>query len=352
MTPVTLLAIFLMTALVVVGAGTVLARSGDIIAARTNLGGLWVGSVFLAVATSLPELTTDIAAVRLGAPNLAAGDLFGSSLANMLILAIVTLLPTGAPLFRKAALEHVLYAAVAIVLTCVAAVAILLRPSVSLWGMGPESVLLVVIYVAGSRAIFRHTATARQATAIAEMAGEPATTAVDVAGTASLHRAIATFVAASVVIVIVAPQFAHSAQRLAIVTGIGTTFIGTWLVGFSTSLPELVTSLAAVRMGAFDLAVGNLFGSNAFNMTILAVLDVVQGRGSFLGIISPVHAISALAAVVEMTIALAALVYRTSGRFRMVEPSSAILIVGYVLGLAAVLLGGQVGTQGEVPVTR
>lgn len=341
----TLLLTFLLAALVIVGAGTVLARSGDVIAARTRLGGVWVGSVFLALATSLPELTTDVAAVRLGAPDLAAGDLFGSSMANMLILAILNLLPTGAGLFRKAALDHVLYAMVAIILTSVAAVVILLRPTASVLGVDPGSALILAIYLVGSRSIFRHGSVARAAAASAEMSGPPAQVAADAPGAnpapTSLRRAIVTFLAASTVILITAPQFARAAERLAIVTGIGTTFIGTWLVGFSTSLPELVTSLAAVRLGAFDLAVGNLFGSNAFNMTILVVLDVVQGPGSYLGVISPVHAISALVAVALMAVAVAALIYRAEGRLRMLEPSSAIIITGYVLGLAAVLLAGR-----------
>ncbi|HEX6534839.1 MAG TPA: hypothetical protein VF041_09580 [Gemmatimonadaceae bacterium] len=340
----TLLLTVLLTALVIVGAGTVLARSGDVIAARTRLGGVWVGSVFLALATSLPELTTDIAAVRLGAPDLAAGDLFGSSMANMLILAILNLLPTGAGLFRKAALDHVLYATVAMILTSVAAVAVLLRPTASVLGVDLGSVLLLLIYLVGSRAVFRHGTVARDATAIAEMSGTPGTAiegnAAATPAPASLRRAMVSFLGASVVILIAAPQFARAAERLAIVTGIGTTFVGTWLVGFSTSLPELVTSLAAVRLGAFDLAVGNLFGSNAFNMTIFVVLDVVQGPGSYLGVISPVHAISALVAVALMAVAVAALIYRAEGRLKLLEPSSAIIITGYVLGLAAVLLGG------------
>jgi cation:H+ antiporter len=345
MTPLmALLARFLLAALVIVGAGTALARSGDVIAARTRLGGVWVGSVFLALATSLPEITTDIAAVRLGALNLAAGDLFGSSMANMLILALVNVLPTGVGLFRKAALEHVLYAAVAIILTCVAAVVILLRPTGSVWGIGPGSALLLVVYLAGSRAIYRHSSVVRAATATAEMSVQG--TAADASGSApatlpSLGRAIALFVGASIVILFAAPQFARAADGLAIATGLGTTFIGTWLVGVSTSLPELVTSLAAVRLGAFDLAVGNLFGSNAFNMTILILLDAVQGPGPFLGLVSPVHAISALLAVALMAVAVAALVYRAEGRFRLLEPSSAIMIAGYVLGLVALLLSGQ-----------
>ena len=76
---------FLASGAVIVAAGTVLAKSGDAIAEHTRLGRVWIGSVLLAGATSLPELTTDVAAVRLGVPDLAAGDLFGSSLANMLL---------------------------------------------------------------------------------------------------------------------------------------------------------------------------------------------------------------------------------------------------------------------------
>jgi Ca2+/Na+ antiporter len=68
------LAGFVLTAAAVVYAGTRLARHGDVIAARTRWGRLWVGSLFLAIATSLPELTTDVAAIRLGAVDLAAGD--------------------------------------------------------------------------------------------------------------------------------------------------------------------------------------------------------------------------------------------------------------------------------------
>ena len=86
---------FLAAGAVVVVAGTALARYADAIAKATGLGRLWIGSVLLAGATSLPELTTDVAAVRLGATDLAVGDLFGSSMANMLILAIIDLLSPG-----------------------------------------------------------------------------------------------------------------------------------------------------------------------------------------------------------------------------------------------------------------
>ena len=92
---------------VVILAGTALARYGDAIAEATGLGRLWIGSVLLAGATSLPELTTGISAVRLGAVDLAVGDLFGSSLANMLILAVIDLLPPQRQVLRQATLHAV-----------------------------------------------------------------------------------------------------------------------------------------------------------------------------------------------------------------------------------------------------
>lgn len=79
--------IFIASASLLVGAGIRLARDGDVVAAGTGLGGMWVGAILVAAVTSLPELTTDVSAVWQGAPALAVGDLFGSNMANMLILA-------------------------------------------------------------------------------------------------------------------------------------------------------------------------------------------------------------------------------------------------------------------------
>ena len=328
------------SAAIVVAAGTQLARSADAIAARTNLGGAWIGSVFLAVATSLPEITTDVAAIRIGAPDLAAGDLFGSSMANMLILAVVSLLPAGTELFRKATLDHLQYAALAIILTAMAAVFVLVRPATAFLGLGVGSLSLLAVYLVGSRAVFRATSVARRAGITEEMSarpGEPDHARKRSLKLTEVRRPLMVFVGAALVILASAPVFAHSAEGLAELSGLGSTFMGTWLVGMSTSLPELVTSLAAIRMRAYDLAVGNLFGSNAFNMVIFVVLDLAHGSGPFFSVVSPVHAISALVAIGLMSLGVAALVVRAEGRLTLLEPSSALIVLGYVLGLALVL---------------
>jgi len=119
---------FLASGVVVVFAGTALARSADAIAETTKVGRLWIGSVLLAGATSLPELATDISAVRMGAPDLAVGDLFGSSMANMLILAVIDLLPPRRQVLQHAAFDHALAAGLAISLNAMAAVLVFVRP--------------------------------------------------------------------------------------------------------------------------------------------------------------------------------------------------------------------------------
>jgi cation:H+ antiporter len=152
-------------------------------------------------------------------------------------------------------------------------------------------------------------------------------------GWAPAAPAILRFGLATLVVVAAAPAFAWSAKRIAGLTGLGTTFVGTWLVGLATSLPELVTAVAAVRLGAVDLAVGNLFGSNAFNMVVFVAMDAAHPGGSIFAVLDPVHALTALLAVVLMALGLAAIVLRSEGRRSLLEPGSALMIVVYLSGL-------------------
>jgi len=333
---------FVVAALVVIFAGTVLARSGDVIAARTRLGGVWVGSVFLALATSLPEIMTDLAAVRMGAVDLAVGDLFGSSMANMLILALVSLVPGASAIFRRATLDHVLYACLAIILTMMAAGTVLIGSSATILGVGVGSLLMLVVYALASRAAFRHSRvtqaagmTIEMSARVPEASGEAPAQDPDTQRR-SLRRALLSFAAAAAVIVFAAPQFAHAAEGIATATGVGTTVIGTWLVGLSTSLPELVTSLAAVRLRAYDLAVGNLFGSNGVNMIIFAGLDLAHPSAPVLSVADPAHVLTAMMAVVLMALAIGTLALRSNRVERAVEPGSLLILLGYLLGIGLV----------------
>lgn len=329
---------FGLSAAAVAFAGARLAREGDVIAARTRLGGVWVGSVFLALATSLPELMTSVAAGWIGAIDLAAGNLFGSSMANMLILGLLTLIPAGTALFRRAALDHALAASLAIVLNCLAGVFVLARLPFSVVGIGTGSILILTVYLAGTRLLFEHSIIARAAVAVTELGDEDA--AAHRLPERSLRSAVLGFLVASLIITAAAPVFARSAERIAAITGLGQTLIGTWLVGLATSLPEFVTSLAAVRMGAFDLAVGNLYGSNAVNMVMFVALDATHRPGPVFAAIEPAHAISAFVAITLMGMSLVALIHRVRRRFTLLEPSGLAMVGMYLLGLLLVAWNG------------
>jgi len=138
---------------VVIFAGIILGRSANVIAETTGLGRVWTGAVLLAMATSLPELVTDVSAVRLHVPDLAAGDLFGSSLANMFILGVVALFAAGQTVPKPLAPSNVLTIWMAIVLSCLGALFVLFPSVGAFHGLRPESTLLLLIYLAGLRTI-------------------------------------------------------------------------------------------------------------------------------------------------------------------------------------------------------
>jgi cation:H+ antiporter len=316
---------------VVVAAGVAMTRTADAIAEITGIGRLWLGAALLAAATSLPELATDVAAVLLEAPDLAAGDLFGSSLANMLILALIGLAAPRARALAQATLDHALLACLAISLNALAGALVLLAWPLALAGVSPGSLLLALGFLAGMRVVHRQDASARERAAVERVEARRRDS-----GRRALRSAAGRFAAAAAITLAAAPAFAWSAEAIALGTGLGTTFVGTWLVGLATSLPELVSCFAAVRLGSAELAIGNLFGSNAFNMAIFLALDLVHPGASIFAALSPAHVPSALFAVVSMSLGLAAIVYRAERRFWMIEPDSALMILVY---LAAVWVG-------------
>jgi cation:H+ antiporter len=107
-----------------------------------------------------------------------------------------------------------------------------------------------------------------------------------------------------------------------------------------TSLPELVTTIAAVRIGAYDLAVGNLFGSNAFNIFALGLADVFYLPGRFLGVVDPAFALVALLGLLLTTMALIGNLMRVGRRVLFVEFDALAIIVVYFAGMAFLYLRG------------
>jgi len=326
--------LFVVSAGAIVFAGTKLSRYGDQIAELTGLGRLWIGVVLMAAATSLPEVFTTMSASWIDAPDLAAGNLFGAGMSNMLTLGLIDLLYRRKQVWQQAALGHTLTASLAMVLTGLAAFFVLLRIEVVQLGVGLESLILLTLYVFGMRLVFRQEDMARrQLEHKAVVEGIAEERGIDGSRRDELRHAVKGFSIGALVLLIAAPILAWSAEQIAEESGITATFIGTSLVAITTSLPELVVSISAVRLGAFDLAVGNLFGSNAFNMAAFFFADVAyQGEG-LLSTVSSTHALTALWSIVMMNIGLMGIIYRAERRFMLIEPDSLLMIVAYLLGL-------------------
>lgn len=322
---------FLAAGAVIVVAGSVLTRCGDAIAELTGLGRLLVGAVLVAGATSLPEVLVDInAVVREGLPDLAVGDLLGSSLMNLLILAAIDFMVRSPKrMLSRMSAAHALSATMAILLTAMVAAAILVPFRKEILGIGTGVWGLAIVYLLGLRLTFFDQ---RYASAVA---GEKPPVPEVKGRKLSLKAATTGFVVAAAVIFVAAPYLANAAGRIAELSGLGSTFVGSTLVALSTSLPELVATIAAVRIGAQDLAVGNIFGSNAFNMVILLPVDLAH-PGCLLGDVSQAHAITALAVIIVTAVAVLGIVYRAEKRIWLIEPDAA-LVVLLVLGALGLL---------------
>jgi cation:H+ antiporter len=326
---------FLLLAGAVAAAGSVLARSADQIAEATGLGRLLVGSLLLAAVTSLPELSVDIAAIRSGYVDLAAGDLFGSSLMNLLILALVDLsIRSGRKMLSREGAAHALSATLGIAVTSLAGLAIVTAdklPAAIILGMSGWSWAILLSYLFGARMIFINQRISARLAAESQ-SDEGGLSQERSARKPSFLLSAIIFGTATVVLCFAGPKLAHVAGALAEETGLGGTFVGTTLVAVTTSLPELVASLTAIRMGAIDLAIGNAFGSNAFNIVLFVPLDFLHDGSIFLSM-SGAHAVTAFTVVLATAIAVLGQLYHGERRLPFIEPDAFLMLFVVVGGL-------------------
>jgi cation:H+ antiporter len=321
--------IFVASSAALVLAAVKLAQYGDVIAVRTRMGGMFIGVLLLAGATSLPEMLTMINSFRVGSPGLAAGNMFGSNMYNMLLLAVLDLLNQQARILRRVVMTHALTAALASAMIGLSIFFILADIPLRIGWMGLDSLTLILVYIGGIRLI--------------QLNGQASSTTVDISQESPimpLWRAMLGFVVATGALVLVTPYLVRSSNEIAEITGLGTGFVGTTLLATVTSLPETVAVVAAARMGAYDLAVGNLFGSNVFNMFALGVADLFYTQGRFLGAIDPSFALVAMLGLLLTNLALIGNIARVERRLLFVEADALLILLLYLGGIIFLFLRG------------
>jgi cation:H+ antiporter len=294
---------------IVVAASSVLSRYADVIAEKTGLGHAWVGVILLAGVTSLPELVSGLTAVTvLNAPNLAIGGIVGSNLFNLTLIAVMDVAYQPGSILSRAQDGHILSGGLGILLMGSIAIAPLMGVALSgvgLFGVSFISVGIVVLYLIGARLL--STFQSKRTVEVLEQEAE-----VLNYDRISRRRAFLTFGGAALVVVVTGIWLSTLADQIAAETGLGRSFVGALLLGISTSLPEITASLTAVRIGAIDLAIGNVLGSNLFNVTLLAVYDVFDGGANLWAVMSNANALGLIIAMMMTAVVIVSLIYRAS----------------------------------------
>lgn len=158
----------------------------------------------------------------------------------------------------------------------------------------------------------------------------------------SLKAALTGYALASMVIVGSGIWLPLIGVELARLMGWSNSFVGTLFVAFATSVPELATTFGAMRIGAIDMAIANLLGSNLFDVLILAIDDIAYRPGSLYAHVSPIHAVSALSASLMTGTVVVALAYRPVSRVLHIGSWASIALLAlYFLNAVLQYLHGQ-----------
>lgn len=286
-------------------AGARLSRYGDVIAEKMGWSRSWIGFILLASVTSLPELVSGMSAVTLvDAPDLALGNALGACVLNLTMIMILDFLHRAQSVYTRASQGHILSAAFGVILIgWVGANVMLSREAVvpTVAHVSVASLIVILLYAVAVRMVFRY-----EREHLAVEVGERAAFYPDV----SLGHAAARYAFAAAVVVAMGAWLPFVGNELAVTMGWSRSFVGTLFLALITTLPEMAVTITAFRIGALDLAIGNLLGSNLFNMFIVAIEDGAFLRGSLFAHVSTVHLISALSAMMMNGVAITGLLYR------------------------------------------
>ncbi|BDV42765.1 sodium/calcium exchanger membrane protein [Geotalea uraniireducens] len=316
---------FVASGAVIVYAGAKLSRYGDVLAEKSGLGRSWIGVILMACVSSLPELVTGVSSVTyVGAPDLAVGDAMGSCVFNLVILAFLDVIERAKPISARAQQGHVLSGGFGVLLLAIVSLSLFWGNRMVPFGwMGFYSLLFVGIYVIAIRLVYSY-----EKRQIARFISEQAETFAY--GDIELRTAAVRYGWNALLVIGAAILLPEIGKGIALRTGLGQTFVGNIFIAAATSLPEVVIAVTAVRIGAIDLAIGNLLGSNLFNVGILAADDFFYFPGPLLSAVSHSHIISTLTAVSMTSIVIIGLTYRSERRLLFLAWDSFVIMLMYL----------------------
>jgi len=295
-------------ALVIILAGPFLVHYAEKISSISGLSQSWIGLFLLATTSSLPELVIGMTSVTIaGVPNIAVGNALGSCVYNLLLLVLLDALTRDKSVYGQIDQRHILTAGFGVVLLALVGMLILVaRDDLDLRFLHVSiySPFLIIIYFVAMRAAYFYDK--RLA-----IGSDPPPLSLP----GALSRAVRGYVIAALVVVAIGIWLPFVGQQIAVTMTWKTSFVGTMFIAATTSLPDLVVVISAMRLGRIDMAIAGLLGGILFNLLIIALDDIAYTDGSIYATASPVHAVSAFAAIMMAGIFMVALLYRPGNRF-------------------------------------
>lgn len=290
--------------------GVFMSMTADLLADRTGWGEALMGGLFLAGATSLPDFAATLTAAIDSHAELAMSNVMGSMAANLAFLGV------GDLVYRKANLEHaaassanLIQAALLIALLVIPLIA-MVTPAYDIWGIHPVTPLLLAAYILGYTAV--RDAYIRPMWAPRRTAQTVEDEPDDETGKqgSGLGRLWLDFVLLAAVMAVSGWALMKAGQTIAAQTALSQTAVGGLFTAVATSMPELVTTVAAIRLGALTLAVGGILGTNCFNMTVIAAADIVYPAASIYHAVTPLQILWGLVTILMTAILLLGFIYR------------------------------------------
>ncbi len=333
-----------LAAVIVILSGARLTRLADRLAEEYELGRAWVGMLLLATVTSLPEVVTACTSVAIGAPDLAFATILGSCSFNIALIVWFNIAVGGGSILSGRNPVHVLTGTRGIFMIALTLAGIALSqkfqadPRIAGGCEIAVCLMIVFTYLQAIRTTYR-----------LEQAAVPRPpSAAPVARTPGLLGRI---VGSSLMLVAAAWWSARTGDVLSshpiglLGRPLGATFVGAAFLAVSTSLPEIVTGLAAVRMGQMDLALGNIFGSNMFNIFVVPMCKATSLAGGHpllmagAGFHPDPNLLAGLLPVLLTAVAIGGLTAGPRGRILGLGADSVAIAFFYVGGMILLLAG-------------
>jgi cation:H+ antiporter len=321
--------LFMLAVVVIIIGGQRITAVAEQLAVRTGLGEALVGALFLGATTSLPGLVTSVTAAAQGHAELAVSNALGGIVAQTAFLAIADMA------YRKANLEHaaaseanMLQGTLLIILLTVPLLA-MAGPEVSVGAIHPATPVLLCAYVFGLRLVSQaHKLPMWQPRHTPETETDvPEAKPMD---RVRLGHVWSHFLVLAILIGTGGWVVARAGVSIAAHTGLSETLVGSYLTAVSTSFPELVVAITAVRRGALTLAVGDILGGNAFDTLLVALSDIFYRGGSIYHVLSEVQVIFIGLTILLTGILLMGLLRREKHGIGNIGLESFLVIVLYV----------------------